>query len=291
MVSLLIFILGISAISTTPEDIFPTIDIPVISVIWTYSGLSPEDMANRIVAISERAMTTTVNDIEHMESHSYSGVGIIRVYFHPNVKIDLAIAEVTAIQQTALRFLPPGTLPPQIVKYDASAVPILQLGLSGEGLSEQQLYDLGFNFIKTQLATVQGATIPPPYGGKQAQIMVDLYPNQLYAKHLSPADVSNALSAQNLTLPAGSAKMGDREYFVGLNSSPLTVAGLNELPIRAANGAVVLVKDVAEVRNGYLPQTNVVRTNGTRSALLTVIRNGQVYAGHREGDQGRPAPR
>jgi CzcA family heavy metal efflux pump len=275
VVSLLIFILGISSITTTPKDIFPNINIPVVSVIWSYNGLPPEDMANRIVTISERAMTTTVNDIDHMESQSYSGVGVIRVYFHPNVKIDLAIAQVTAVQQTILRFMPPGTLPPQIVKYDASSVPILQLGLSGEGLSEQQLYDLGFNFIKTQLATVQGATIPPPYGGKQAQIMVDLDPNRLYARHLSPADVSNAISAQNLILPAGSAKMGDREYLVGLNSSPLTVAGLNDLPIRAANGAVVLTKDVAQVRNGYLPQTNVVRTNGTRSALLTVIRNGQ----------------
>jgi CzcA family heavy metal efflux pump len=275
VVSLLIFILGISSITTTPKDIFPNINIPVVSVIWSYNGLPPEDMANRIVTISERAMTTTVNDIDHMESQSYSGVGVIRVYFHPNVKIDLAIAQVTAVQQTILKFMPPGTLPPQIVKYDASSVPILQLGLSGEGLSEQQLYDLGFNFIKTQLATVQGATIPPPYGGKQAQIMVDLDPNRLYARHLSPADVSNAISAQNLILPAGSAKMGDREYLVGLNSSPLTVAGLNDLPIRAADGAVVLTKDVAQVRNGYLPQTNVVRTNGTRSALLTVIRNGQ----------------
>jgi CzcA family heavy metal efflux pump len=275
VVSLLIFILGISSITTTPKDIFPNIDIPVVSVIWSYNGLPPEDMANRIVTISERAMTTTVNDIDHMESQSYSGVGVIRVYFHPNVKIDLAIAQVTAIQQTILKFMPPGTLPPQIVKYDASSVPILQLGLSGQGLSEQQLYDLGFNFIKTQLATVQGATIPPPYGGKQAQIMVDLDPNRLYARHLSPADVSNAISAQNLILPAGSAKMGDREYLVGLNSSPLTVAGLNDLPIRAADGAVVLTKDVAQVRNGYLPQTNVVRVNGTRSALLTVIRNGQ----------------
>ncbi|MFI5340943.1 MAG: efflux RND transporter permease subunit [Candidatus Methylomirabilales bacterium] len=275
VLSLLIFILGISATSTTPKDIFPNIDIPVISVIYNYNGLSAEDMANRIITISERSMTTTVNDIDHMESQSYNGVGVIRVYFHPNVKIDLAIAQVTAISQTNLRFMPPGTLPPQIVKYDASSVPVLQLGLSGEGLSEQQLYDLGFNFIKTQLATVQGATIPPPYGGKQAQIMVDLFPKQLDARHLSPADASNALSAQNLILPAGSAKMGDREYLVGLNSSPLTVAGLNDLPIRAANGAVVLMKDVAQVRNGYLPQTNLVRANGTPSALLTVLRNGQ----------------
>jgi CzcA family heavy metal efflux pump len=275
VLSLLIVILGISATATTRKDIFPSIDIPVISVIYSYNGLSAKDMANRIVTIAERSMTTTVNDIDHMESQSYNGVAVIRVYFHPNVTIDLAIAQVTAISQTNLKFMPPGTLPPQIIKYDASSVPVLQLGLSGEGLSEQQLYDLGFNFIKTQLATVQGATIPPPYGGKQAQIMVDLDPKKLDARHLSPADVANAISAQNLTLPAGSAKMGDRDYLVGLNSSPITVAGLNDLPIRAADGAVVRMKDVAQVRNGYLPQTNLVRTNGTPSALLTVIRNGQ----------------
>ncbi len=275
VVALLILILGISAVVTTPKDIFPSINIPVVSVIWTYAGLSPAEMTNRIVTIAERALTTTVDDIDYIESQSYSGVAVIRVHFHPNVKIELAVAQVTAIMQTNLRFLPPGTTPPQIIKYDASSVPILQLGLTGEGLSEQQLYDLGFNFIKSQLATVQGSTIPPPYGGKQPQIMVDLDPNQLIAKHLSAADVSNAISAQNLILPAGAAKMGDLEYYVGLNSSPLTIAEMNELPIRATNGAVVLMKDVAQVRNGYLPQTNVVRINGHRSALLTVLRHGQ----------------
>jgi multidrug efflux pump subunit AcrB len=232
-------------------------------------------MANRIVSTTERAMTTTVNDIEHIESQSYGGVSVVKVFFHPGAKIELAFAQVTSVMQTILRQLPPGSTPPMIVKYDASSVPILQLGLSGEGMSEQQLYDLGMNFIKAQLATVQGATIPPPYGGKQAQIMVDIFPDQLYAKHLSAADISNAISAQNLTLPAGTAKMGDREYTVSLNSSPMTIAGLNELPIRATNGAVVLMKDVAQVRNGYLPQTSIVRTNGSRSALLTVLKNGQ----------------
>ncbi len=275
VVSLLILILGVSAIVTTPKDIFPNINIPVVSVIWAYNGLSPEDMSNRIVSISERALTTTVNDIGHIESQSYSGVGVVKVYFHPTAKIEMAVAQVTAVMQTVLRQLPPGATPPMIVKYDASSVPILQLGLAGEGMSEQQLYDLGLNFVKGQLATVQGTTIPPPYGGRQAQIMVDIFPDQLYAKHLSAADISNAISAQNLTLPAGTAKMGDREYTVSLNSSPETIAAMNELPIRAANGAVVLMKDVAQVRNGFLPQTNIVRIDGKRSALLTVLKNGQ----------------
>ena len=275
VVSLLILVLGVSAIITTPKDIFPPINIPVVSVIWSYNGLSPEDMSNRMVSSAERSLTTVVNDIEHIESQSYNGVGIVRVYFHPTAKIELAVAQVTAAMQTILRQLPPGTTPPSIVKYDASSVPILQLGLSGEGMSEQQLYDFGLNFIKAQLATVQGATIPPPHGGKQAQIMVDIFPDQLYAKHLSASDISNAINAQNLSLPAGTAKMGDREYTISLNSSPTTIAGMNELPIRAANGAVLLMKNVAQVRDGYLPQTNIVRTNGNRSALLTVLRNGQ----------------
>lgn len=275
VVSLLILILGVSAIVTTPKDIFPNINIPVVSVVWAYNGLSPEDMSNRIVSISERALTTTVNDIGHIESQSYSGVGVVKVYFHPTAKIEMAVAQVTAVMQTVLRQLPPGATPPMIVKYDASSVPILQLGLAGQGMSEQQLYDLGLNFVKGQLATVQGTTIPPPYGGRQAQIMVDIFPDQLYAKHLSAADISNAISAQNLTLPAGTAKMDDREYTVSLNSSPETIAAVNELPIRAANGAVVLMKDVAQVRNGFLPQTNIVRIDGKRSALLTVLKNGQ----------------
>ncbi len=273
--SLLILILGLTSIVTTPKDIFPYINIPVVSVIWTYTGLSPDDMEKRMVTVTERAMTTTVNDIEHIESQTYTGIALIKVYFQPNVKVEMAIAQITALMQTLLRAMPPGTFPPSIVKYDASSVPVLQLGLSGEGLSEQQLYDLGLNFLRTQLATVQGASVPLPYGGKQRQIMVDLDPHQLYARHLSPADISTAIGQQNLILPGGTAKMGDREYFVRLNSSPLTVAGLNELPVRAADGAVVLIKDVAQVRDGYTPQTNMVRTNGSRSALLTVLKNGK----------------
>lgn len=274
VVSLLVFILGISAIVTTPKDIFPIIDIPVVSVVWSYNGLSPEEMASRMVTISERAMTTTVNDIEHIESQSYQGVAVIKIFFQPHAKVETALSQVTALVQTQLRIMPPGTTPPSIVKYDVSSVPVLQMGLSGEGLSEQQLFDFGLNYVRTQLATVQGASVPLPYGGKQAQIMVDIFPNQLYAKHLSPADVSNAISFQNLILPGGSVKMGDREYNVRMNSSPLTIEGINELPIRASGGAVVLMKDVAQVRSGYLPQFNVVRINGERASLMTILRNG-----------------
>ena len=275
VVSVLIAILGISAVLTTPKDIFPNINIPVISVVWSYTGLTPDDMEKRMVTVTERAMTTTVNDIEHIESQSYNGVAIIKVFFQPNVKPEMALAQINSICQTLLRALPPGTTPPFLIKYDASSVPVLQLGLSGQGLSEQQLYDLGLNFIRTQLATVQGASIPLPFGGKQRQIMVDLDPDQLYARNLSPQDISNALNQQNLILPTGTAKIGDREYLVAINSSPTTVAAMNDLPVRAANGAVVTLKDVGQVRDGYVPQTNIVRNNGSRSAMLTVLKNGQ----------------
>ncbi len=273
--SLLVLILGAIAAVVTPKDIFPYINIPVVSVVWTYNGLSPDDMEKRVVTVSERAMTTTVNDIEHMESESYTGVSVIRVFFQPNAHVELALSQVTAIVQTVLRALPPGIFPPAILKYDASSVPVLQLGLSGQGLTEQDLYDLGLNFVRTRLATVQGASIPLPWGGKTRQIMVDLDPNAMYAKHLSGIDVSNALNAQNLILPAGTARVGETEYLVRVNSSPVTVAAMNDLPIRAANGAIVYMKDVSQVENGFAVQTNVVRENGQRSALLTVLKNGQ----------------
>lgn len=273
--ALLIVILGVGSILTMPVDIFPYIDIPIVSVVWSYNGISADEMAKRIITIYERALTTTVNDIEHIESQSYNGVAVVRVYFQPNVRIDLAIAQVTAISQTLLRVLPPGTFPPNIIKYDASSVPVLQLGLSSKSLSEQELYDLGQNFIRTQLATVQGAAMPLPFGGKARQVMVDLDPDALYAKNMSPVDVSNDLNLQNLILPAGSLKIGEREYQVRLNSSPDLLAQLNDLPIRNVNGATVFMKDVAQVRDGYAVQTNVVRTDGTRGALLTVLRSGQ----------------
>ncbi len=275
VMAVLIAVLGALSIVSMQKDIFPYIDIPVITVVWGYTGISPNDIANRIVTISERAMTTTVNDIEHMESSSYTGVAVERLFFQPNVKIEMAFAQVTAISQTLLRALPPGTFPPNVVKYDASSVPILQLGVNSKSFSEQELYDLAQNFVRTQLATIQGAAVPLPYGGKTRQIMVDLDPEALYAKNLSATDISNTISLQNLILPAGDAKIGDRDYFVNLNSSPLTVQAMNDLPVKSMNGAVVYLKDVGQVHDGYAVQTNIVRENGHRGSLLTILKNGQ----------------
>ena len=260
--SVLVLILGTVAAVVTPKDIFPYIDIPVVTVVWIYDGLTPEEMERRMATICERGMTTTVNDIEHIESQSYQGVSVIRVYFQPKVKVELAVAQITGIVQTMLRVMPPGALPPAIIKYDAASVPVLTLGLSGEGMTEQDISDLGRNFIRTRLATVQGASVPLPWGGKARQIMVDLDPSAMYAKHLSAADVSAALSSQNIILPAGTARVGDTEYLVRTNASPTTVEAMNNLPVRAANGAVVYMRDVAQVRNGYAVQTNIVRING-----------------------------
>ena len=273
--AVLIAVMGGLSILSMPKDIFPYIDIPVLSVIWSYNGLSPDEMSSRITTVFERGLTSTVNDIEHIESSSYNGVAVIRIFFQPNAKIDLAVSQVVAVSQPIQRILPPGIFPPGVIKFDASSVPILQLSLSSKTLSEQQLYDYGANFIRTQLATVQGATIPPPYGGKQRQIMVDIDPAAMYARGLSATDISNALNSQNLILPSGTAKMGDREYFVHMNSSPTTVQGVNDLPVKFSNGAVVYMRDVAQVRDGFLVQTNIVRQNGRRSALMTVIKNGQ----------------
>ncbi len=275
VMSLAILLLGITAIITMPVDIFPYIDIPVVSVVWNYSGISPEEMESRILTQFERGMTTIVNDIEHIESQSYYGISVIRVYFHPNVKIDMAVAQITAQSNSSVRGMPPGIFPPNILKYDISSVPILQLGLESKTLSEQEIYDLAQNFIRTPLATVQGASVPGPYGGKQRQIVVDLDPSALYAKQLSATDVSNAVNLQSLILPAGNVKIGDREYSVRLNSSPEILSEMNNLPIRTVNGATVYLKDVATVRDGFSVQTNIVRTNGTRGALLTILRNGQ----------------
>src|SRR5580698_3482233 len=255
--------------------IFPYIDIPVVSIVWTYAGVPPEEMEKRIVTIFERAMTSSVNDIEHIESQSYYGVSVVRVYLHPNAKVDLAMTQIEAMSNSILRGMPPGIFPPSILKYDASSVPILQLGLESKTLSEQELFDMGQNFIRTPLAMVQGAAVPSPYGGKWREIQVDLDPAAMYAKQLSATDVSNALNLQNLILPAGSVKIGEREYQVQVNSSPVLLSEMNNLPIKTVNGATVYLKDVANVRDGYAVQTNIVRTNGTRGALLTVMRNGQ----------------
>src|ERR1700744_6063674 len=259
VVSLLIFLLGIGTSIESPKDIYPYIDIPVVTIVWSYSGLPPQEMEGRIVTVCERALTTTVNDIEHTQSESYQGVAVIRVFFQPRVKVELAMAQITAVVQTILRVLPPGTFPPNILKYDASSVPIVQLGLSGQGLTEEDLYDLGLSFIRPRLANLQGASIPLPYGGKVRQVQVDADPNLMYARHLSASDLSTAINNQNLILPAGTARIGDREFIVKLNSSPAVVTALNDPPVRSASGAVVLVKDVAQVRLGYAPQENIVR--------------------------------
>ncbi len=274
VLALLLMIIGPLAVVTTPTDIFPNIKIPVVAIIWQYQGLSPEQMANRIVLLSERTLTTTVNDIEHIESQSLTGIGVIKVFFQPNVNIATAVAQITAIAQTQLRQLPTGTTPPLIIQYNASSVPIIQLGLSGQGLSEQQLNDFGLNFIRTQLVTVPGAGIPYPYGGKQRQVQVDLNLQQLQSKGLSPADVVTTIAAQNLILPSGTAKVDQFEYQLETNSAPSTIAGLNDLPIKAVNGAMVYVHDVAHVRDGFPPQTNIVRVDGQRASLLSVIKTG-----------------
>src|ERR1700722_14496175 len=274
IVGLLILIAGLTAIVATPIDILPQINIPIVSVIWTYNGLDADNMSKRIVGICERAMSTTVNNIQHIESQSYSGVGVIKIYFQPSVQIDLAIAQVTALSQSVLRQMPPGILPPQILKYDASSVPIIQLSLGGKGLSQSQLYDLGQNFIRGQLATIEGASVPLPYGGEQRAIMVDAEPTALAAKHLTGSDISAALNAQNLIMPSGTEKIGDREYIIGTNSSPSSIAELNNMPIRSTNGSIITMKDVAWIHDGSTPQTSLVKENGTPGALLTVIKNG-----------------
>jgi multidrug efflux pump subunit AcrB len=275
VMALLIAILGGTSIATMPVDIFPYIDLPVVSIVWQYNGLSPEEMESRIVTNFERALTANVVGIEHIESQSHQSVSVVRVYFHPNVEVDLALSQIVTQCQVSVRNMPPGTFPPQVLKYDAASVPILQLGLSSTTLTEQEIFDLGNNFIRTPLATVQGATVSYPFGGKNRQIMVDLDLNELYAKRLSPIDVSNALNLQNLIVPAGTAKFAGTEYPVRLNSSLAIVNDFNMLPIKTVNGATVYMKDVATVHDGFVPQTNIVRTNGSRGVLLTVTRNGR----------------
>jgi CzcA family heavy metal efflux pump len=274
VLSLLLFFLGPVVIQRTPVDIFPNIDIPVVSVIWNYQGFSPQQLSDRIVVQFERSLTTTVNDIEHTESQTLNGVSVTKVYFHPNVNISQAVAQITAIAQTALRQYPQGTTPPLVIQFSASSVPVLQLGLSGTGLTEQQLNDFGTNFIRTQLATVQGASMPYPYGGKQRQVQVDIDTQKLQAHGLSASDVVSAVGAQNIILPAGDVKMGHVDYQVETNSAPDSIEALNDLPIKTVNGATIYVRDVGNVRDGFPPQTNIVRVDGQRSALMTVQKTG-----------------
>jgi multidrug efflux pump subunit AcrB len=274
VLSLLLFFLGPVVILRTPVDIFPNIDIPVVSVIWQYAGFSPQQLSDRIVVPFDRGLTTTVNDIEHTESQTLNGVSVVKIFFRPNVNISQAVAQVTAIAQTALRGYPQGTTPPLIIQYSASSVPVLQLGLSGNGLTEQQLNDFGTNFIRTQLATVQGASIPLPYGGKQRQVQVDIDTQKLQAHGLSAADVVAAVGAQNIILPAGEVKMGHVDYQVETNSTPGTIAELNDLPIKTVNGATIYVHDIGNVRDGFPPQTNIVRVDGQRASLITIQKTG-----------------
>jgi multidrug efflux pump subunit AcrB len=274
VLALLILILGPIVILRTPTDVFPEINIPVVSIVWNYTGLSSEDMGNRITSVTERALTTLVDDIEHIESQSLNGIAVVKVFFQPHADVTKAIAQVTAISQTQLRQLPPGTTPPLVITYSASTVPILQLALSGHELSEQQLFDSGVNFIRTRLITVPGAAIPYPYGGKQRQIQVDLNTAALQAKGLSPLDVVNAVGVQNLILPSGTTKIGPLEYDVDMNASPQTVAELNDLPIKTVGSSTIYIRDVANVRDGFPPQTNIARVNGPRAVLLTVQKAG-----------------
>jgi multidrug efflux pump subunit AcrB len=270
----LILLLGVFSILQMPTDIFPNIDIPVVTVVWQYTGLSAQEMSTRIVFNSERGMTTTVNDIEHIESQSLNGIAVIKIFFQPHVNIGNAVAQVTSINQVQLRSLPPGTTPPFIIQYNASSVPVLQLGLSGQGLNEQQLNDLGQNFIRTQLATIEGAQTPYHYGGRQRQIQVDLDLHALEAKGLSPVDVVNAINAQNIIAPSGTMKVDRFEYAIETNSAPSVVNDLNDLPIKAVNGAVIYIRDVAHVRDGSPPQTNIVRVNGNRGVLMSILKTG-----------------
>ena len=274
VMALLILLIGPLAAMRTPTDILPDIKIPVVAVVWQYQGLSANDMAGRIIYYYERTMTSTVNDIEHIESQSLNGVGIVKVYFQPNVDIRTATAQVTSVSQTVLKQMPPGITPPQILNYSASTVPIVELAFSSPSLGEQKIYDTAQNFIRPALATVPGAATPSPYGGKIRQIQIDLNPQALQAKGLSAQDVEAAIANQNLIIPAGTAKIGDFEYSVELNNSPQGFDELNNLPIKTVNGATILIRDVAQVRDGSPPQANVVRVDGRRSVLMTVLKSG-----------------
>src|SRR6202451_3560343 len=272
--ALLIFLIGTLAALRMPVDIFPSIDIPIIGVAWQYQGLPPDDMAGGIITPFERALTTTVTDVEHIEANSYTTFGIVKIFFHPSANIATANAQVTAISQTLLKQLPAGATPPLILNYSASTVPIIQLALSGSGLTEQNLGDLGLNFVRTRLVTVQGAGIPFPFGGKTPQVMFDLDTAAMQSRGLTGQDVANALAVQNLITPAGTEKIGDYEYTVNLNNAPTKVPELADLPIKSVGGAMGYMQDVAHVHNGSAVETHVVHVDGNRSVLISVFKNG-----------------
>ena len=274
VMAILILILGVLAAIRTPVDIFPDIRVPVIATAWQYSGLSPDEMSGRIITPFERVLTTTVNDIDHIESQSMPGIGVVKIYFQPGADIRTATAQVTSVSQTVLKQLPPGITPPLILNYNASTVPIIQLALSGRGMSEGQLFDVAQNTVRTSLVTVPGAAIPYPSGGKQRQIQIDLDPQALQSKGLSAQDVGNAIAAQNQINPAGFAKIGGYQYSIRLNNAPGSIDELNALPVKVVNGATIYMRDVAHVRDGTAPQTNVVHVDGSRSVLMTILKNG-----------------
>ena len=274
VLALVIVLLTPVVLLRTPTDIFPEINIPVITLVWNYTGLEPQEMEQRITSNSERSVTTLVNDVEHIESQSLNGIAVVKIYFQPTANVQVALAQTTAIAQTILKSLPPGTTPPLVAIFSASTVPVIQIGLTSDSLSEQQLFDFGNNFIRTQLATVQGAALPFPYGGKQRVVSVDIDSASLQAKGLSAVDIVNAVNAQNLILPTGTVKLGSLEYLVEMNGSPLTMEGLNDLPIKTVRGATIYMKDVAHVRDGFSPQTNVVRVNGQRGVLMSTYKTG-----------------
>src|ERR1700685_1508603 len=274
VMALVIVLLAAVVIPRTPTDIFPNIDIPVISLVWNYAGLEPQEMEERITSNSERFVTTLVNDVEHVESQSLNGIAVVKIYFQPTANIQTALAQTTAIMQTILRQLPPGSTPPLVAIFSASTVPVIQIGLDSDSLSEQAIFDYGNNFIRTQLATVQGAALPFPYGGKQRLVSVDIDSQALQSKGLSPVDIVNAVNSQNLILPTGTAKLGTLEYTVEMNGSPQTIAGLNDLPIKTVNGATIYMREVAHVRDGFSPQTNTVLVNGQRGVLMSTYKTG-----------------
>ncbi|HMK01629.1 MAG TPA: efflux RND transporter permease subunit, partial [Reyranella sp.] len=276
VLALLILIVGPLAALRTPVDIFPEIRIPVIAVVWQYTGLPPDQMSGRVMLNFQRSLTTTVNDIEHIEGTSYTGIGIVKVFFQPGTDIRTANAQVTAISQTVLKQMPPNITPPLILNYNASTVPIIQIALAGKGMSEQAVFDIAINTVRTPLVTVPGAAIPFPFGGKFRQIQIDLDPAAMQSRGLSANDVANALAAQNLLTPAGTQKIGNFEYAIQLNNAPVDFAGLGDLPVFTANGAMVYLRDVAQVRDGNPPQTNIVHVDGNRSVLLAVLKNGAV---------------
>src|SRR6201981_2567237 len=274
VLAILLMIGGALSALQMPKDIFPAINIPVVGVIWTFNGMPAQEMERRITTVSERALTTTVNNIEHLESNTFNGIDVIKVYLQPGASVDAAIAETTAACQAILTTLPAGITPPNVLSYNAANVPVLQLSVGGEKFSEQELYDFATNFIRTQLATVQGASIPLPYGGKTRAVSVDLDPNKLQAYNIAPQEVANAINQQSVVLPSGTAKIGQREYDVLINASTDTIQALNNLPVKHVNGATIYIRDIANVRDGYTPQVNMVVSNGIKAALLPVLTRG-----------------